>query len=307
MADPNTDDIEVVIEGEDPKKQATEGQKPESTSEDELAALKAQLAEATERDKRNHERAEAATREATTARTEQQRAIEDRFSAQEVAIVNAMTAAQSEAQALEQELERLLSEGKAPEYAQATRKLARVEMRIAQAEQQKDWLEQQKAGYQSAVAAEAQRQKEAAEAAQQQPQVSQRAQAWINAHPRMKIVNNAPVDPNYYNAAIGAHNLARLKGIPVDSDQYFEFIETQLGERTPAVAEANEGSPKAMVAAPPSRSTPTAQRQSERRLTLTAQEREMADITMSHVKDPAERYKRYAMNKQRMMAENPLQ
>lgn len=307
---PDDEDVAVVIEdtpaeGEHAA-ETPEGEpaKPENVaSEDDLAALKAQLKEAQDRERRANQRAEELTRDVNDSRTEREREVQERFRAQEIAAANSIAAATAEAQSIEQEIERLANNGgSGAELAQAYRRLSRAENNLLDAERQREWVDQQRAGYKQALEAEQARQQEEARRQREQPQVSQRSMDWIRAHPQMDS------DPVFRNAAIGAHNLAIQRRIPVDSDAYFEFIETQLGEReaVPA-AEAEAPRRRPLASAPPSRSTPTAQRQNERRLTLTAAEKDMADATMSHIPDPAERYKRYALNKQRMLAENPLQ
>lgn len=291
-------DEEPKVTTEEPK--AAEEQPVNVVSEDDLAALKLRLTAAEQREREHVQRLEQLNKDAMDSRTAEQRAIEERIYAQEVAVSNAIAAATTDAQRLEQEIERLMAAGDAAGAAKAMRELSRADTKLAEAERNKEWVEQQRTGYQTAVEAEKVR---AAEMARRPPppQVSPKSQAWINTHPRMTT------DDAYRNAAIGAHNLALLKGIPVDSDGYFEFIETQLGERQMTQVDADEPKePTRIVSAPPSRSTPTAQRQNERRMTLTPQEREMADITMSRY-PPDERYKRYAENKRRMLTENPIQ
>ena len=135
------------------------------------------------------------------------------------------------------------------------------------------------------------------------PQISSAAASWISAHPQFNT------DQAYRAAAIGADAIAKRRGIRVDSPEYFEFIEEQLGERTPV--EEDEPAPRraasTSTAMAPSRSTPAAGGGGKvQRFSLTAAEKDMADATMRHISDPVTRYKRYAENKIKMMAENPL-
>ena len=112
-------------------------------------------------------------------------------------------------------------------------------------------------------------------------QLSPRSASWIRAHP--ECVKNQKT----YTKMIGLHNVAIADGIVPDSDEYFEYIETNLGYRKQrqqdveqdADPQATAAKPMArkpmMPAAPPSRGSSGG----NNRITLTAAQREAADIS----------------------------
>jgi hypothetical protein len=59
--------------------------------------------------------------------------------------------------------------------------------------------------------------------------LSPRSASWIRAHPEYAR------DPLMFKKMQGAHNLAEGEGIILDSDEYYDFIETTLKMRRPAV------------------------------------------------------------------------
>ena len=61
-------------------------------------------------------------------------------------------------------------------------------------------------------------------------QLSPRSAAWIRAHPQ------CITDSRMYQKMVGAHNIAMADGYAVDSDAYFDAIETQLGFKKAAAA-----------------------------------------------------------------------
>lgn len=283
------------------------------TTDDELATLRAQLAEASAKGEREAQRAEAeakraeeAARRAAEGETKLTQTVADRFYAQEIAAQNAISAAQQEAAMAKEAIDRLGLEGKFREMSEAVQKLSRAEYQIADAErfraslagQKQQWEQEQRVAQERPVQ-QPQRQ------APQQPQISDKSRAWIESHPKMLT------DQAYQSKAIAAHQATQLLGIPVDSDEYFSFIENQLGERRQM---ADQDQPPvrraASAAAPPSRSiAPQAGRSpSTTRLpSLTAEEVAFADQSMGYIKDRGQRLKRYAEGKARMLAgEKPL-
>lgn len=115
-------------------------------------------------------------------------------------------------------------------------------------------------------------------------QLSPRSAAWVRSHPECVR------DQKMYSKMLGAHHLAVGEGLPADSDEYFEFIENQLGMRKPKAApppsDAQDEDPSAAAAKPvPRRVAPPAAPPSRGasngagRMTLTAAQREAAQIS----------------------------
>jgi hypothetical protein len=76
--------------------------------------------------------------------------------------------------------------------------------------------------------------------------LSERAADWVRKHPEVAR------DKRKWDRAIRADQDARDDGIPLDSDEYFSFIESRLGIGSPAAASKSEGreASRAPVAAP---------------------------------------------------------
>lgn len=305
MSDTNVRDDDEVVIVDDAAPAVDKTKKPATAdtnvaTEADLATLKAQLAESASREKALSEKVTTEASRADEAATAIQRITQDKFYAQEVAVANALANAQNEAEAITADIGRLQAEGKLVEAAQLIRKLTRAEGAASEAEKQKGYIESQKAQFTAAIKRQ-QAEAEARANAPQQQIIPPKSAAWIAAHPRFNS------DMAYRNAALWADDVARRKGIQPESDEYFEFIETQLGERTPVESDApRTQSRSTSSAAAPSRSTPAATGGRTQRMTLSAAEKEMADLSMRHITDPSQRYLRYWQNKQQMLQNNPL-
>lgn len=137
-------------------------------------------------------------------------------------------------------------------------------------------------------------------------QLSPRSAAWVRAHP--ECVN----DKRLYMKMIGAHNIAIADGYVADTDEYFSEIERQLGYRKPqtAVQDDENEEPTSMAAKPMAKKAPPPAAPSSRAasngsggrntVTLTREEREMANIMGM---TPEE----YAKNKVALKKEGKLQ
>lgn len=137
-------------------------------------------------------------------------------------------------------------------------------------------------------------------------QLSPRSAAWVRAHP--ECVN----DKRLYMKMIGAHNIAVADGYVADTDEYFAEIERQLGYRKPqtAVQADDDEEPTSMAAKPMAKKAPPPPAPSSRTasngsggrntVTLTREEREMANIMGM---TPEE----YAKNKVALKKEGKLQ
>jgi hypothetical protein len=112
-------------------------------------------------------------------------------------------------------------------------------------------------------------------------QLSPRSAAWIRAHP--EAVKNQKT----YTKMIGLHNVAIADGLAPDTDEYFEYIETQLGYKKPARQQdvEQDEDPQAQAAKPvdrrqaPPAAPPSRGSSNGSRVTLSAAQREAASIT----------------------------
>lgn len=111
-------------------------------------------------------------------------------------------------------------------------------------------------------------------------QLSPRSAAWIRSHP--ECVH----DQKKYLKMLGAHNIAVADGLSADSDEYFAYIEEQLGYRKPPSRNQVEqdADPQAAAAkpmqrkAPPPAAPPSRGAGGGNRVTLSAAQREAAEI-----------------------------
>lgn len=113
-------------------------------------------------------------------------------------------------------------------------------------------------------------------------QLSPRSAAWVRAHPQ------CVTDSRLYQKMVGAHNIAVADGYAPDSDDYFNFIENQMGFNRQAHVDQGEevvlsSASKATQnrsAPPPAPSTRTASSTGGRTTTvrLTADMKEMASM-----------------------------
>ncbi len=198
------------------------------------------------------------------------------------AILNAIGAAESEAEAAQRDISLATEASDAKAVGEASRRLARAESRLSQ-------LEDGKMAIERAKTAAAARAKEAPR--QQQPQQnnitvdqyidsipnllpSQRT--WLKNHP------DAMTDAKKNIAVQNAHNEAEKNGLQAGTTKYFNYLEERLGYREPTREDDDvDDEPNnraANVSAPVSRSAtnPSTGRQSSTRITLTPAQREAA-------------------------------
>ena len=201
------------------------------------------------------------------------------------AILNAIGAAESEAQSAQRDIAAATEVSDAKAVAEASRRLARAESRLSQ-------LEDGKLAIEHAKTQEAARAKEQRDAPRQntQPQSvdqyidslpnllpSQRA--WLKGHP------DALTDSKKNIRVQNAHIEAEDAGLQVGTVKYFNFLEEKLGYRKPEQLTEDDDvddEPKAApVSAPPSRSatSPSTGRSSSTRITLTPEQREAARMS----------------------------
>lgn len=237
---------------------------------------------------------------------------ERRLLAEETAADNAIASAKNEADALEGQIEGLMSEGKFKEVAGIQRKLARAENVILHEEGRKEYLAQQRESLKGQRTNKAQTPVPQVRTSN----VDDRVQTWIDGHPRFKSWPDPKTgelqyaDKSYHDAAMAGHYAALSRGQQPGTPDYFDTVEVHTGDRQAEREEspfsgANEeldyrverpqqgAAGTGRAAAPPSRralGSPSSTRAPD----LSADEREAADGIMQHIADPGERYRRYA-------------
>jgi hypothetical protein len=204
------------------------------------------------------------------------------------AILNAIGAAESEAQAAQRDIAAATEVTDAKAVAEASRRLARAESRLSQLEDGKFAIERAK----TEAAARAKQAPRQQQAAPQQnitvdqyidsiPNLLPSQRAWLKSHP------DAMTDSKKNIRVQSAHNEAEERGLQVGSTKYFQFLEERLGYRAAPteedddVEDANDRKAAAQVSAPPSRSatSPSTGRQTSTRITLTPEQREAARMS----------------------------
>lgn len=305
---------------------ADEALSGEDKASDELKAMRAELAEM--RTALQMERTGRQTAETGKAHAERRvlSEAEQRLLAQEQAADASIAGMESEAEALEGQIGVLADEpGHGKEIAALNRKLSTISAKIETASNQKTYL-----------AAQRERAKKQAEtpAADASPKLadgrslsgfSPKVQTWFHEHPRVFS------DQIYLKKAIAAAISATdIDGLAAESPEYFARVEEVMGERQ-ATLRATEGDrPSAdqpysrttqsdgeelghevknpqsraagpgAIAAPVSRVAATSANSPNRRApSLTAEEREVADVLLSHV-PVKDRYTRYADDREFM-------
>lgn len=279
------DEIEVEEEESSEKKVA----------DSDLDALRAEIEAQKKAAAEERSRREAAEREAEEGRKKVKEAVDARFASDEIAISNALVAAQSDADRYRKDLAAAWEAGNYAEAADLQTKLNRADGAVMALEGRKSQL----AAYKEQMATQA-------EQAQRAPRVdNSRTEQWLRDHPDVRS------DPRKWAKAQAAHLDAVADGIAPNTDAYFEFVETRLGMREAVeVDDADEPpAPKRSAAAsavPPSRSGGSGgTRRAAERVTLTASEKEIAE-GMFNKMPPAEAYKLYAKNKRDLLREGKI-
>jgi len=115
-------------------------------------------------------------------------------------------------------------------------------------------------------------------------QLSPRSAAWVRNHPQ------CITDKRLYQKMVGAHNIAVADGYSPDTDEYFDFIENQMGFRKPGgrVTEVEVDEPMSAASAPaqrrgapppaPSSRAASGTNGSKNVVRLSSEEREMAQM-----------------------------
>lgn len=199
------------------------------------------------------------------------------------AILNAIGAAESEAETAQRDISIASEAQDAKGVGEASRRLARAEGRLAQLEDGKAAIERAKTA--AAARAKEQPQREAQKTTtvdqyiDQLPNLLPSQRDWLREHP------DALTDTRKNLRLQGAHVEAEDQGLRPGTVKYFNYLEERLGYKEPA--DEDEGAvedrdePRTTVSAPPSRSAtnPGTGRPSNTRITLTPEQREVARLS----------------------------
>lgn len=191
-------------------------------SDVELAELRAQLQRKTENEEALRSQNQTLQRERNDAHRRITSEVDQRFIAEESAIENGLAAAMADADRLEDLITDLNEKGEFRESAKRTRELTSAQTRIDGF----NWRKQQIQG------AKEQATVRAAQAAQdplaRYGEPGSPTRRWIDAHPKFLT------DDLYNHDVVGAHKKALRQGMNEGTNEYFEFIEREIGERKTA-------------------------------------------------------------------------
>lgn len=265
--------------------------KPETLADSDDDALRKQLDELTKSEALvKQQLADARAREDETRRAlqERDRALHVERGTREQAefdsVLNAIGAAQAEADKAQADYEVALGAQDFRVAAEAQRRLSTATARMVQLEDAKGLWEQRREELRQAPP---QRPAASSDPVDQMPSLSQRQRDWLKGH------RDILTDPEK-NARVGAAHYDAIKLHPQDSDGYFTVLEEKLGYRqSQPDPQQRKGPP---VSAPVSRDAPSLStgRATSTRVELSAEQREHARI--SGVDDVT-----YAKNFQRML------
>lgn len=279
---PETGEVQVdVKQDESGRLHGPDGKFLPKTQQDEDTALLKQQLEATRQAaqiaRQREEQSHYARQQAEQRLRGQQHVTEQ---AQLDAILNAMGAAQAEAEAAQRDLETSVVAQDARAQAEAQRRLAKAEARFIQ-------LEDGKLAYENRAEqmrmAEQMRQEQAQRQPQQQRQptpdeyinslnIPVPEKDWLRAHQDVLSDNAKWVAVQHHS------NEAGRKGIQRSTPEFFKYIDEQMGYGRKQVAEKAQQQRQTTFAAPVSQSVP-GQEQHPTRVTLSPQQREAAKMS----------------------------
>jgi DNA repair exonuclease SbcCD ATPase subunit len=266
----------------------------EENEDDEVSDLKQQLEDLRKAGEASNKRIqdEMALRQAAEQRVREreQEASQSKIRAEDAeydAILNAIGAAESEAESAQRDIALATEASDAKAVAEASRKLARAESRLSQLEDGKTAIERAK------TAAIEQAKRNSADTTtttttqkattvdqyiDQLPNLLPSQRDWLREHP------DSLTDTRKNLRLQGAHVEAEDKGFRPGTTKYFNYLEQRLGyidvEEHEDGMEDND-TPRTPVSAPPSRSAtnPATGRPSGTRITLTPEQREIARLS----------------------------
>lgn len=300
------DDPVVVVTNDGDKKEPpkkTNGHEPPPAvqAEDDAAALRKQLddlrAAENARNAELQRQVDEANRRAQELEQQSSQHQNQQLEAEYDSVLNAIAASESEANAAQAAYEKAAELGDYKAMGEAQRKISRAEARLESLDQGKAALEARREAAKTASPKK--------DATNQDPfeqaiaQLPDAAKTWLRGH------RDYMTDQRKNIKIQAAHFEVLDEGVQAYSPEYFESIETKLGLRQKKVTTDDDDNPdpepparRAPVSAPVSRevASPSTGRSTPTKITLTAEEREMARLSMPDT-DPGEAEKIYAQNK----------
>ena len=284
ILDKNADDQEQArLEAEAVKAKAKQAE-----PEDDNTDLKKQLDDLRKANDLSNKRVqeEIAARQAAEQRVREreQEASQSKIRAEDAeydAILNAIGAAESEAEGAQRDIALATETSDAKAVGEASRRLARAESRLSQLEDGKAAIERAKTA-QAARARETPPQRASQPATVEQyidqlPNLLPSQRDWLREHP------DALTDTRKNLRLQGAHVEAEDQGFRPGTQKYFSYLEERLGYKEPEDGDDVEDEPvrSPQVSAPPSRSATNINtgRPSGNRITLTPEQREVARLS----------------------------
>lgn len=257
------DDKPTKKEDETVEEEGAEVEGSDPTPEEVIESLKTKLKKSEEETttaRANQAAAEKVSQESTSRAVTSEA---EYVRTQEVALDNAVVAATGEVDKIQADLERALEEGDNKAIAKAQRDLGKANYDLGKMEDDKaaftQWKEQREAAIKAAPK-------------KTDSPYSPAAQQWIGDHPKFNT------DPIYRNIALGAHEMAKDKGIQIDSPAYFKFLEDKIGhhygeeDEAPGKTETRQRPAASSTAAPSSRDTGTTTTANPKKVTLSPEE-----------------------------------
>lgn len=263
--------------------------KSASVDDSELETLRSEL----ERQRRESEKwkseAEDNRRRYDDTSTKLNNETNNRISAEEVAISNALAASAAEAERLENEIVAAQEAGKFHEAAKLTRQLASQQVKIDSWEQRKSqfeaFKEQQKTQVNQAV----------------QTANNSRSKAWIDAHPEFNT------DMRFRNKVLAAHYSAQSEGLVIDSEEYISYIDNAVSnKRQETDTSLVQQKQRSYDSTPPSREVRTNSRRDDSgSRKLRPEEAELAALTFPDLK-PADAQQKFYESKMELIKQGKL-
>lgn len=284
ILDQNEDELEQQALANKEKRQPVKAKDEENDGTEDLKKQLEDLRRANEEGSRRVQE-EIAARQAAEQRIREreQEVNQSRNRAEEAeydAILNAIGAAEGEAEAAQRDIASATDDADSKAVAEASRRLARAESRLGQ-------LEDGKIAIERAKSQAATRAREAPETREpvKQPTVEQyidqlpnllpSQRDWLKSHP------DSLTDTRKNLRLQGAHVEAEDQGLRPGTQKYFSYLEQRLGYAEPEETVEEDDQPTRVVSAPPSRSAtnPGTGRPSNSRITLTPEQREIARLS----------------------------
>lgn len=275
-------EVEVIAEGQEPAVEP-EKKEPEKPKDDPLAKLRAEVEETKRREAAERQQREQYARLAAQKAIEAQRALARAQTSDYDLISNALDSATDKMASLEQAYANAFAEGDGAKVAAIQKQMAILGSRITQLEDGKSRLEQQ--AQIQRQRAEMQRRQAMQQPRPQQQNVdpfeasiahlSEPSKQWVRQHREWAA-------PEKWDDVVAAHYIVTKKqGVTVDTPEYFEAIEKELGLRAADPEPSRTQPRRSLPAAPVSRGNGNGGKPTQVRLS-TEEQRIAQELGMSN-------------------------